>query len=345
MPHSIEVFATILFALAVLHTFSVKLFQKLAHRFPEGSVGENVCHLLGEVEIIFGLWAGLLILTMTATIGGHGAIEYLETRNYTEPAFVFAIMAMAATRPVLDCAQGILSLISKIIPLPSVMSFYVATLVLGPLLGSFITEPAAMTVTALILKRAYFDQPMSVQFKYFTLGVLFVNVSAGGTLTHYAAPPVLMVARTWNWDTFFMLTHYGWKVALATTTSTLIALYVFRKELLTLRKSEEWALQNKMKLQSPKILMLIHLGFLGMVVSTGHHIPVFMGIFLFFLGMTVATREYQDQLKMRESLLVGFFLAGLVTLGGLQRWWLEPILHSLSAGSLFFSVQVTPCRS
>jgi Na+/H+ antiporter NhaD/arsenite permease-like protein len=35
-------------------------------------------------------------------------------------------------------------------------------------------------------------------------------------------------------------------------------------------------------------------------------------------------------------LLVAFFLAGLVVLGGLQQWWLEPVLMSLDANAVFF---------
>ena len=52
-----------------------------------------------------------------------------------------------------------------------------------------------MTLLAIVLKRRYFDQGVSPRLAYATLGLLFVNVSIGGTLTHFAAPPVLMVAK------------------------------------------------------------------------------------------------------------------------------------------------------
>ena len=42
----------------------------------------------------------------------------------------------------------------------------------------------------------------------------------------------------------------------------------------------------------------------------------------------------RDALILREALLVSFFLSGLVVLGGLQRWWLEPVLMGLSADDL-----------
>ena len=74
-------------------------------------------------------------------------------------------------------------------------------------LGSLITEPAAMTIAALMLAPHVFRRGMPERLKYLALGVLFVNVSIGGTLTSYAAPPVLMVAGTWGWDTGFMLAH------------------------------------------------------------------------------------------------------------------------------------------
>lgn len=57
---------------------------------------------------------------------------------------------------------------------------------------------------------------------------------------------------------------------------------------------------------------------------------------MLFLGVATATREYQDQLKLREGLLVGFFLAGLVTLGGLQEYWLAPLISNLTGSTLYF---------
>src|SRR3546814_9370160 len=76
-----------------------------------------------------------------------------------------------------------------------------------PLGGSFVTEPAAMTLAAILLRDGYFRVAGHTRFKYLALGVLFVNVSIGGVLTAYAAPPVLMVASTFGWDTAFMAEH------------------------------------------------------------------------------------------------------------------------------------------
>ena len=87
-------------------------------------------------------------------------------------------------------------------------------------MGSFITEPAAMTIAAVLLGRQFYDLNPGPRLKYATLGLLFVNVSVGGTLTHFAAPPVLMVARHWDWDTVFMATHIGWRAVVAIVVAT-----------------------------------------------------------------------------------------------------------------------------
>ncbi|HEY2978826.1 MAG TPA: putative Na+/H+ antiporter, partial [Burkholderiaceae bacterium] len=67
-----------------------------------------------------------------------------------------------------------------------------------------------------------------------------------------------------------------------------------------------------------------------------HHPVAFLGIFLLFLGFAQAYERHQNPLLIKEALLVAFFLAGLVVLGGLQRWWLQPIVSALEPLALFF---------
>lgn len=326
-----EVLATLLFAVAILHTFSVKYFAHKAHQFPEGSIQENLYHFLAETEVVFGIWAAALffgIMLLTGSI--ENAVSYIESLNYTEPKFVLVVMVVAATRPVVALAEKIISAVASIIPVKEGLGFYLAALSVGPLLGSFITEPAAMTLLAIVLKRRYFDQQISGKLAYATLGLLFVNVSIGGTLTHFAAPPVLMVATTWKWGTLYMLEHFGWRAALSCVLSTGLVATYFRKELLAVEPSP--SLSGPV----PTWLTGLHLFFLAAVVGFAHHPDVFFGAFMIFLGLVTATREYQDSLKLREGLLVGFFLAGLVTLGSLQRYWLEPLITSLNGGMLYF---------
>jgi hypothetical protein len=211
------------------------------------------------------------------------------------------------------------------------MALYFVVLSLVPLLGSFITEPAAMTLAALMLRDTLFAREVSTRLKYATLGVLFVNVSIGGTLTSFAAPPVLMVAAKWNWDMMFMLTHFGWKAAIATVVNAGGAMLLFRRELGHVANPP----QVKMALV-PMSVMAVHLVFLAIVVLFSHHPAVFMGVFLFFLGFSAAYQRHQDPLILREALLVAFFLGGLVVLGGLQQWWLEPVLMSMDADAVYF---------
>lgn len=341
-PSTIEIIGTVLFALAVLHTFLAGKFESMAHKYPEGSVKENLFHLLGEVEVIFGLWAGIFITVFAAMKGlvvmdDHhkvigGAVHYLEGINYTEPMFVFVIMTMAATRPVIIFAEKIILTVAKIIPLPQKMAFYISALIMGPLLGSFITEPAAMTVTAFILLDYFFSGKMSTKFKYATVGLLFVNISIGGTLTHFAAPPVLMVASKWHWDMMHMLSNFGYKAVIAILISTLATAFYFKNELSA-------KLEDKRKHDNTIVptwwMTVTHLIFLALVVYTAHHMVFFMGLFLFFLGFMAVTTEYQDEPKLKEAMLVGFFLGGLVTLGQMQAWWLQEVLTKMGDFTLF----------
>jgi Putative Na+/H+ antiporter len=341
-PTNIELIATILFAVAIVHTFSVGFFQRLANKYPSGSVRENLCHMLAEVEAVFGIWAAVFLCfytfldTFAVYEGNHavsGALHYLESQNFTEPIFVFVIMCMAATRPIVVLAEVCIEQISKLLPLPKKMAFYVSALVIGPILGSFITEPAAMTVTALILLHIFFNNPMSEHFKYATIGLLFVNISVGGTLTHFAAPPVLMVASKYNWGLEHMFFNFGWKAIIAILLSTAFYGVIFRKEL---SKPLVHPKQPKGLMRLPLWMYGVHLAFLGAVVLTAHHVVFFVSLFLFFIGFVTVTKEYQDELKLKESLLVGFFLAGLVVLGSMQKWWLQDLLLSMSDLILYF---------
>jgi predicted cation transporter len=342
-PTTIQLVGTIIFVLAVLHTFAAKFFQKMAHHYPEGSMGENLFHFLGEVEVVFGLWSAIFIGIFSALHGfaiydeAHhvtgGALHYLESLNFTEAGFVFVIMCMAGTRPVILLAEKIILIIAKVLPFPRRMAFYIATLIVGPLLGSFITEPAAMTVTALILLDYFYSNKMSDKFKYATIGLLFVNVSIGGTLSHFAAPPVLMVASKWKWGMLHMITNFGYKAAISVVICTIITAFVFKSELGGELKDKN---KHDNTMAPPVWITLIHLIFMAGVVFTAHHMVFFLGLFLFFLGFMKVTEEYQDAPKLKESLLVGFFLAGLVTLGGMQGWWLQEVITKLGDIVLYF---------
>ncbi|MCD6061226.1 MAG: hypothetical protein K0S16_1537 [Moraxellaceae bacterium] len=328
-PNTLQIVATVIFAIALVHTFSTKIFERLAQRHPAHA---GIFHLLGEVEAVFGFWALVLIVTMAFLQGSGTAVEYVDTRNFTEPLFVFAIMVIAGTRPILQFCVMLARGVDRLIPLDGNVSFYFTVLAVLPLLGSFITEPAAMTLAALVLRDRFYRHDLSPKLMYATLGVLFVNVSIGGTLTSFAAPPVLMVAAKWNWDSAFMLTHIGWKAAVAVAINALAATLLFRRELEALPAADTTGLDQRV----PPSLIALHLAFLGGVVVFAHHPAIFMGLFLFFLGVAHAYERHQDRLILREGLMVAFFLAGLIVLGGQQQWWLQPLLTSMSETAVYF---------
>ncbi|MGC4083661.1 MAG: putative Na+/H+ antiporter [Vicinamibacterales bacterium] len=353
--------ATAIFFLAVVHTFVASRFSRLAHDIQHRnderarrdgrpvvpSVVAEVLHFFGEVEVVFGLWAVVLVVLATMAHGWQAAVHYVnDTVNYTEPLFVVVVMAVASSRPVIVAAEGALGRLASIGG-RTPAAWWIAILTVGPLLGSFITEPAAMTICAVLLARQFYDLEPSQPLKYATLGLLFVNVSIGGTLTHFAAPPVLMVARVWGWDTPYMLSHFGWRAAVAIAGSTCLYFFWFRTELVALARrpahgdvevpDEDVVSGAPSLMPVPAWLVVIHLLFLVWTVVNAHYPALFLGGFLFFLGFTRATAAYQSQVSLRAPLLVGFFLGGLVIHGGLQAWWIAPTLASLSETPLFLS--------
>ena len=327
-PSTLEWVATALLALALLHTFCAPFFLRRAHHSPRHA---GLWHLLGEVEVVFGFWAVVLVLALLALGGLAPTLHYLEGRSFVEPLFVGVILLMAGTRPVLLWAHALVQALARRLPLPPAMALYFLVLSLIPLLGSLITEPAAMTVAALMLRDTVFRHALPARLQYLTLGVLLVNVSVGGTLTHFAAPPVLMVAHVWQWDTPFMWMTFGWKSTLAVLINAGLATLLMRRVL---------GAQSAPSLgDAPQGVMgsaWINLGLMGLVVLCAHHPVLFIGVGLVFLGWVQAYPRQHERLMVREALMVAFFLAGLVVLGGLQTWWLRPALQGLEADAVFW---------
>ena len=354
--------ATALFLLAIVHTFAAPRLAALAHRIQHRhdedawarrqiatpSLTAELFHFLGEVEVVFGLWAVVLLAAMAAYAGWDAAKHYInDTVNYTEPLFVVVIMALASTRPVIGFAEaGMRRVAAAGGGTPA--AWWVTILTIGPLLGSFITEPAAMTICALLLARQFYDLQPSTRLKYATLGVMFVNVSIGGTLTHFAAPPVLMVARPWNWEMAFMALHFGWRAVTAIVIATAVYFVLFRRELRMLATRPPVPEVEPPDEDSPGLALLpvppwvvgAHLGFMAWTVFNAHYPALYLGGFLFFLGFARATAVYQSRIELRTPLLVGFFLAGLVIHGGLQGWWIAPVLSRLPEIPLFVGAVV-----
>lgn len=330
----IETVATTLFVVALLHTFLASRVEHLAHCYPNHA---GLFHLLGEVEVVFGLWAAVLILAISLIDSPQSAIRYLEDRNYSEPLLVFVLMVIAASRPLIEAAGALNNQVARILPIHPATARFLVVMSLMPLLGSFITEPAAMTVAALLLREQFLRHDLPVTFKYAIIATLFVNISIGGALTPFAAPPVLMIAAKWEWDIAFMMSHIGWRAILAVLINAALLTLIGQRWLKQQPLNGNTSDQSVRGKPIPISVTLIHIAFLTAAVVFHHYPVVFLGIFLFFLGYTAAYPMYQTRLMLREALLVAFFLAGLVVLGSLQGWWLQELLTGLTPTVLFFS--------
>ena len=452
--------ATLIFFLAIVHTFMTGRFMAIAHKWEHAHADKiksgaadrdsvhhraELFHFLGEVEAVFGIWAIALVLAIIGFYDWKTMVNYISYKvNYTEPLFVVVVMTLAATRPILRLSEAIIRKIAKLLG-GSLTAQWLTTLTIGPLLGSFITEPAAMTISALVLARILYELEPSQRFKYATLGLLFVNISVGGTLTHFAAPPVLMVASPWKWTTAHMLTHFGWKAELGILLSNAAYFLVFRKELVRLEEKSMLArlkdeIQEKylkrmdmdarfqefakaidkeqgtmiavdqqinkladevrrrlekryipqlvangidedlvrkafrqrferIKLRAirrtlpallpdeqrgrfndpdwdqrddpvPIWITIVHVFFMAWTILNAHHPELFIPGLLFFLGFAQVTEPFQNRVNLKPALLVGFFLGGLVIHGGVQGWWIEPILGNLSEIPLMLGATV-----
>jgi len=354
--------ATVIFFLAIIHTFLAPKILGLSHRIQQTheeklreihgpdldenvpqhlrqSIPAAVLHFFGEVEVVFGIWVIPLALLMWIYKGPDVTRHYLDQDvSYIEPLFVVIIMAIAASRPIVQAAVRVLGLIAGQSP----ARWWLALLTIGPLLGSFITEPAAMTLCAVLLGREFYRLGPSNRFMYATLGLLFVNISVGGALTNFAAPPVLIVAGKWDWGTLFMLEHFGFRALAGILVGNGAYFLIFRKEFAQLVVHAKVIPPDDASGHEPVPLWItgVHLAFLGWTVLVAHEPALFIGGFLFFLAFTMATTAYQDEINMRSPMLVGFFLAGLVIHGGLQGWWIEPVLSRLGQYPLMIGATV-----
>lgn len=353
----LNLLVSLMFLGAIIHTFMAGKFAKISHHLQEkhrekmarrepenkytGDVIEEVSflsqlfHFLGEIEVVFGLWVLPVFWSIAYFFGIDASIAYFSSINYTEPMFVVVIMTLAAARPIMRLSEQALKAISKLgNGSPAALWFTILTV--GPILGSFITEPAAMTISALILAKEFYARRPSNRLAYATIGLLFVNISVGGTLTHFAAPPVLMVASKWNWDLAFMFINFGWKAVIGIIISNTLFFMFFKSEfgnLTELHESSGRKLLIKWDMREDRVpigVTVVHVLLLIWTVYFAHYPPLFIAGFLSFLGFVEATGHHQNRTNLKPALLVGFFLSGLVIHGGLQKWWIAPILGSLN---------------
>lgn len=334
--NSFHVCALIIFICAIIHTLLSNQITNIAERVeknhlrkdPNGvSFWGEVLRFLGEVEVIFGLWVIPLFVLIGFFYQWHTAVQYINTRNYTEAIFVVVIMSLASSRPIVRLAEDILHVCSKLLG-NKISSWWFTILTIGPLLGSVITEAGAMALSAMLLSRQFYVYNPDKKLCYATLGLLFANISVGGVLTNFAAPPVLVISRCWDWSSWFMLTNFGWKAALGIVFVNVIYWLVFRKSFISMQSRKTENLQQMpARVKIPIWITFIHILFLIWTVANSHYPAVFIASFLLFLGFHHATRPHQYVNNLRRPLLVGFFLAGLIIHGGIQGWWVTPLLE------------------
>ena len=375
---------SLIFLIAILHTFMANKLTAKAHQIHEehdermkaaGASGEEIkhdvpfkaelFHFLGEVEVVFGMW---VIAVLFVTIGFFDWTTFknymVYDRVFIEPMFVVVIMAIASTRPVVKVSEQLLGLAAGLGG-HSKAAWWFSILLIAPLLGSFITEPAAMTIAALLLANQFYKYKPSSGFAYATIGLLFVNISVGGTLTHFAAPPVLMVATPWQWSMPFMAGNFGYKAAVGIIIANVLYFIIFRSQFAKMGKQDDgnastdfgtpevqtvkpgqlsheefearWA---EREVPIPWWITLVHIFFLAWTVFNAHYPVMFISGLLFFMGFMSLTATHQNKVELRGPMLVGFFLGGLIIHGGLQAWWIAPVLGSLAELPLMITATV-----
>jgi len=146
-------------------------------------------------------------------------------------------------------------------------------------------------------------------------------------------------------DTALYGLNFGWKAFLGIIISNILYFMAFKREFAQLASvpvtevSAEKSV-NQQEKSVPIWITLVHILFMGWTVLNAHYPPLFIGGFLFFLGFAIATKPHQSQISLKSPLLVGFFLAGLVTHGGMQAWWIAPVLGSLGDVPLMLTATV-----
>jgi len=349
LRHRIEMvpfnlWATLIFIGAIVHTFLTYRFRNIAHVLEQRheekvrtgatqtrvSASARIFDFLGDAEAVFGIWGIPLFYTIVVFYDRATAVAYInEGVSFTEAVFVVVIMTFASTRPILELTERALRLLARLGG-ETPAAWWLVLVAVGPLLGSFITEPAAMTICASILSSKFYAHKPSKPLAYGTLGLLFVAISVGGTWTNFAAPPVLMVADAWGWTTGHMMSHFGWKAALGTGLTTAAYYLFFRHELHRMREDPPASKrEGGDDLPIPFWVTAGHLLFMLSAIVNAHNPKQLIFVMLFFLAFVRVTEDFQRNFNLRPAVLVGFFLAGLVIHGGLQQWWIAPVLGSL----------------
>lgn len=327
-----HIVALVIFALAVTHTLQVYRIQKFAERKElqtgKRTIQTHLLFFLSQVEVVFAFWAIPLFIAITCFYSWATALEYINTRDYTEPLFVVVILSLTATRPIIRIAEKAIHGCARLLG-GSLPAWWFVLLTAGPLLGSFITEAGAMVLCALLLSRQFYRYNPSSKLAYATIALLFVNISVGGVLTDFASPAVLVLAHCWQWTAVDMFLDFGWKAALGIVVANGLYWAFFRRELSEMNKRRVPEEEGVQEPPVPLWITCIHVLFIFWIVLISHYPAVFIASFLFFIGFHQMTKDHQYPIRLAHPMLVGLFLAGLVIHGGLQGWWVVGLLEGL----------------
>lgn len=342
--HAVALF---LFVCAVLHTLSVHKIHEWARKMEtkqtpgrEGhrrsrSIGVQILYFLSEIEIVFAVWSIPVFIAITFFYNMAVAVEYMNTRDYTEALFIVIILTVTSTKPIIQMAEHFIAYLAEKMG-NSLSSWWLVLLTVGPILGSFVTEVGAMALCALLLSRQFYHYHPSPKLAYATLALLFVNISVGGLLTNFASPAVLILAHCWHWTTLDMFVDFGWKSTIGILLSNLLYFFYFRKEFAELNEKHRASGKCFIQLKEhpsdfiPNWITCAHVFFIVWIVAASHYPAIFFAGFILFLGFYHSTRGHQYALNLTRPLMVGIFLAGLVIHGGLQGWWVIKALKGLS---------------
>lgn len=366
----------IFFIIALIHTFLAPLLLRFK-LFKKG-----VLHYLTEVEFVFPFWAMLFCLSLLYKYSYNFTADYLKEISFIEPIFVWVMLLICSCKPLLEGVKFITQMLAEFLnrklnllnfkkinlksenpEIPKTSHFnaiyFFLILCFVPLLGSIITEVAAMTLAAMMLK-PYFKQ-MGQKFAYLAITTLCLNISIAGAITTFAAPPVLMVANKWGWDLAFMLENFAWRAFLAVPINAGLLLYFFRKRIaeIDLTHLRAAAIANSTSMNSKNInlqatnsnnvpvlyfspiqafnrkMFFLYALFLVATIILQHSLLGLAIVFALFLSSHAFFKIYHQQLLLKEASLVALFLSGLMVLGKAQAWWVQAFLAGLSPHEIF----------
>ncbi len=361
-----NLFATAVFVCAVVHIlFSTKFLKlgaklrsdqeftiKIGKTVPSGAIlRADFALMLGKVEVIFGIWAIVLGMGIVVFADWATLVDYIEHKvNFTEPVFVTVVMVISLSRPILKIVQTEMERLVDSFG-GSTVTWWFFILTILPILGSFVTPVVSISLASYLLAKKLYSLEPSRKLAYGSMSLLFVNISAGASLSHFALPSVQMVAVPWDWDLSFMIANFGWKAVVAILINNLIFVFIYRKDFEDLSPSSYFikkqlnrpqkqinSLWNDRETEIPLWITMAHVLFLIWTLLNAHYPKLLIGGLLFFLGFIQLTKKFQYQIEMKAPICVGFFLAGALFHGSFQTWWIEPILHSLAEMPLLLGV-------